>query len=58
MNLPERAEEAADELYGVPPGDFVATRNAHAALAKADGDGAAARAIAGLRKPNQAGWPR
>lgn len=56
MSLPERAEEAADELYGLLPGEFVAHRNALAAQAKADGDGAAAKAIAGLRKPTQAGW--
>ena len=54
--LPEAAEEAADQLYGVPPGEFVTTRKALAAQAKADGDAAAAKAIAALRKPNAAGW--
>ena len=54
--LPESAQEAADELYGVAPADFVATRKALAARAKADGDPAAAKAIAALRKPNQSAW--
>ncbi|MFV0459652.1 MAG: hypothetical protein ACK5MT_12880 [Actinomycetales bacterium] len=47
---------AADELYGLPPGDFTARRNALAAQAKADGDREAAAQIAQLRKPVMAAF--
>lgn len=51
-----RLDEAVDELYGLAPGDFLATRSRLAALAKAAGDGEAAAAIAALRKPTLAAW--
>jgi hypothetical protein len=44
---------AAEELYGLPPDEFMAARDA---LAKAAGDREAARAIKALRKPSLAAW--
>jgi hypothetical protein len=49
-------DEAIDELYAGPPGDFVAARDALAKRAKADGDAAAAAEVAGLRRPTVAAW--
>lgn len=49
-------DAAADELYGVHPSEFVEVRNGLAAQAKASGDKATAKAVAALRKPNQAAW--
>lgn len=46
-------EEAAEELYGLAPGDFVAARHA---LAAATSDRATAARIRGLRKPPTAVW--
>jgi hypothetical protein len=47
---------AADELYGLPLEEFVGERNALAKRLRADGDGKAAKRVAGLRKPNVAAW--
>ncbi|TYB39297.1 hypothetical protein [Actinomadura chibensis] len=47
---------AADELYGVPPADFVATRTRLAGEAKAAGDGALAKRIGALRRPTLSAW--
>jgi hypothetical protein len=47
---------AADELYVVPPADFVARRNELAAEAIASGDKATAAAIKKLRKPTLSAW--
>lgn len=44
------------ELYGLPPGDFVAARNEHAKRARADGDRELAAEIRGLAKPTTAAW--
>src|SRR2546423_15505531 len=49
-------EEVADELYGLPLGDFVAVRNARAKEAKAAGDRDLSAAISALAKPTKAGW--
>jgi hypothetical protein len=49
-------DEAADELYGLPPEEFTAARKEHEATAKEDGDRELARAIAGLGKPSTAAW--
>lgn len=49
-------DEVADELYGLPLGDFVAVRNARAKEAKAAGDKELSASIAGLVKPTKAGW--
>ncbi|GAA2164359.1 hypothetical protein [Actinomadura napierensis] len=47
---------AADELYGVVPEEFVATRTRLAREAKADGDAALAKRIGGLRRPTLSAW--
>jgi hypothetical protein len=49
-------EEVADELYEVPPEEFMAARTAFQEQAKADGDKALAKAIGGLPKPSTAAW--
>ena len=49
-------DEVADELYGLPPGEFVATRNARAKEAKAAGDKELAAGITGLAKPTKVAW--
>ncbi len=46
----------ADELYGLPPGQFTAARNEHAKRARADGDRDLAARIQQLRKPSLAAW--
>jgi DNA repair exonuclease SbcCD ATPase subunit len=52
----ERIETAADELYGVPPDDFVPVRDELVAEAKEAGDKEAAKVIGRLRRPTQAAW--
>jgi hypothetical protein len=52
----DRLDEVADELYGLPPGDFVATRNARAKEAKSAGDRDLAAAITALVKPTKVAW--
>jgi hypothetical protein len=47
---------AADELYGVRPADFVATRRRLARDAKAEGDAALAKRIEALRRPTLSAW--
>ncbi|MET9949934.1 hypothetical protein ABZ135_00100 [Streptomyces sp. NPDC006339] len=49
-------EEIIAELYGLPPSDFVAARDAHVARARKEKDADAARRIAGLRRPTLAVW--
>ena len=49
-------EALADALYAVPPADFVAARKDAVASARADGDKAAATAVAALRKPTVTAW--
>jgi hypothetical protein len=51
-----RFEEAADELYGLPPGDFTRARDARAKELRSDGDRDAANAVKALRKPTVAAW--
>lgn len=46
----------AHDLYGLPPGEFTAARNARAKRAKSEGDPDLATAVGGLRKPNVAAW--
>ncbi len=41
----------ADELYGLPPAEFTASRNAHIAQARRSGDRQLAAAIGELRRP-------
>ncbi len=46
----------AEELYGLPPGDFTGTRNAWAKQVKADGDLELAKRVGELRKPSLPAW--
>ncbi|GAA3210700.1 hypothetical protein [Actinocorallia longicatena] len=46
-------DRAADELYGLPPGDFVARRTE---LARAADDKAVAKLIRALRRPTVSAW--
>lgn len=49
-------DAVADELYSLPPDQFVAVRDDRAKQARADGDRAAARAIAAFRRPTVVAW--
>jgi hypothetical protein len=49
-------DEIAEELYGVPPEEFVAARTAARDRAKEAGDKELAKAVAGLPKPTTAAW--
>ena len=48
--------EAAAELYAGDPAGFIQRRGDLAAQARASGEGAAAKAITGLRKPTRLAW--
>jgi hypothetical protein len=52
----DRAEQAAEELYGLPPGEFTRARDARANQLRADGDRDEANAVKALRKPTVAAW--
>jgi hypothetical protein len=49
-------DEVADELYEVPPEEFIAARTARQNEAKDDGDKALAKDIGALPKPSAAAW--
>lgn len=49
-------ESVADELYALPPGEFVAARGRHVAAARTAKEPALAKRIAALRKPTLAAW--
>ncbi|MDQ1605035.1 MAG: hypothetical protein QOE01_2880 [Actinomycetota bacterium] len=49
-------EEVAEELYALPPEDFVAARTAREKQARADGDRDLAEAVHGLAKPTVVAW--
>ncbi|MGY1742550.1 MULTISPECIES: hypothetical protein [unclassified Blastococcus] len=49
-------DDVADELYAVPPEEFVAARTALVDDARAAGDRALARTIGALPKPSTAAW--
>lgn len=49
-------EEVADELYAVPPEEFIALRTARQDDARAAGDRALVKSIGGLGKPSTAAW--
>jgi hypothetical protein len=49
-------DRIADELYALPPAEFVAARDAHARLAADRGDKALAKQISALRKPTVSAW--
>lgn len=53
---PDPVAGVAEELYGLPPEDFVAARDARVAVTRESGDPAAARAIGTLRRPTRAAW--
>ena len=49
-------DEVAGELYGLPPEEFTAARNARAKEAASAGDGDLAARVKGLRKPTAGAW--
>jgi hypothetical protein len=49
-------DQAADELYGLPPREFTRARDEHAKRLRGDGDREAAGAVKALRKPTVAAW--
>jgi hypothetical protein len=49
-------ERAADELYGLAPGDFTEARDALVKQLRADKERELANAVKGLRKPTLAAW--
>ena len=51
-----KLREVADELYGLPPEEFIDARNALRAEARTGGDRDLAAAIGRLRKPTTAAW--
>jgi hypothetical protein len=59
---PEKTEESfeldaiADELYALPPDEFVPARDDRVAAAKEAGDRELARAVGRLRRPTRAAW--
>ncbi|HXP20614.1 MAG TPA: hypothetical protein VN840_13310 [Streptosporangiaceae bacterium] len=56
MSDADLVREAAEELYSSALEEFVQRRAALAARARAAGDAAAAKKIAGLRKPTRSAW--
>lgn len=52
----EVVEQAADELYALPPGDFTRARDARVKEIRGDGDREAAESVKALRKPTVAAW--
>jgi hypothetical protein len=53
---PVELDEVADELYALPPEEFIPARKAREDEAKADGDKALAKEIGALPKPSTAAW--
>ncbi|MEU4770092.1 hypothetical protein AB0H12_43420 [Actinosynnema sp. NPDC023794] len=49
-------DRIADELYALPPAEFVAARDARARLAADRGDKALAKQVSALRKPTSSAW--
>jgi hypothetical protein len=49
-------EQAAEELYGLPPGDFTRARDERVKALRKDGDREAAGTVKALRKPTVAAW--
>ena len=49
-------EQAADELYGLAPGEFTSARDARAKELRSGGGREAANAVKALRKPTVAAW--
>jgi hypothetical protein len=57
-DVPEQssADDVADELYALPPEQFVAARDEHVRRARAAGDRELAAALAPLRRPTTSAW--
>jgi hypothetical protein len=53
---PQDIDEAVDRLYALPPDQFIASRDAAAAAAKASGETKLAADIKRLRKPTVSAW--
>ena len=53
---PQDIDEAVDRLYALPPDQFIASRDAAAAAAKASGKTKLAADIKRLRKPTVSAW--
>jgi hypothetical protein len=49
-------DEIGDEIYQLPPAQFVAARNGHAAALKKAGDKDLAAQVTALRRPTTLGW--
>ena len=49
-------DEAADELYGLPPGEFTRARDERAKELRGGGDREASNAVKALRRPTVAAW--
>src|SRR5688572_8917887 len=49
-------EEIAEELYALPPAEFVAVREERARSIRDEGDRGTANAVHGLRRPTQGAW--
>jgi hypothetical protein len=49
-------DDVADELYGLPPDEFMPARSTYEQQARADGDRALAAEIKALGKPSTAAW--
>ncbi len=54
--MPAHLDAVIDELYGLTPGEFTATRDARAAEARRSGDRELAAAIKQLRRPTTSAW--
>jgi hypothetical protein len=52
----DAVEEAAEELYGLPPGEFTGARDERAKELRGAGDRDAANAVKALRRPTVAAW--
>ena len=52
----ELIEQAAEDLYGLPPGEFTRARDARAKELRTGGERDAANAVKALRKPTVAAW--
>ena len=53
---PQDIDEAVDRLYALPPDQFIASRDAAAAAAKASGETKLAADVKRLRKPTVSAW--
>ena len=56
MASSKAVEQAARELYALPPGEFTRARDARVKELRSDGDRDAAAAVKALRKPTVAAW--